>query len=480
MLTLDTLPDSSTAEEAADHIAVLAPQFGFRGDSPDVRTLRLWRAKKQITIAGRHFSRRNLMEILGILKMRQDGLTLQNAAERVMALTEERLRLILLDVVPAPVTQVDIEPLITLQLLARGILEQYQLVTRGAVVGHLEPRRTGLSNTPLNLLQAMARLGRHYFVEDRDDAAASVHGLLQLCTTPLRTWAPRVLAELDQYADVVLIDPDYRVPHEDAELIAAEAQGSSLSDMIEHQLHEALRATVGEHGAEADHVYTAVREFIGRHPLATAKELQELYQHPELTNATVDFVRSLYLPVHASEARRGLFRRCAHCKGLISANGLCILAGCRADHPLEETTPVPLGQAYLARPEVLKFWVDPAREELRLYDALRKDRTLREHVRLYPHCDWCDVAIGETVGVDVKDYENPRRLAHRLNRGIGNLAHYPNRILAIAKRRSSSTYHDRLREQLSPDRRNAFQIMSVDKAIRHLKEIYGGTHAQEA
>jgi hypothetical protein len=370
MRILDTLPDTCTAEEAATLVASLAEKLGLRNDPPDLRTLRLWRAKKQMTIGGRRFSRRNILEVLAILKMRQDGLTLQNAAERVMALDEDRLRLILMDFVPAPITQANIEPLITLQRLARGILEQYRLVTKGAVVGHLESRRTGFDNTPLNLRQAMARLGRDYFVENRDDAAASVHQLLRLCTTPLRAWAPRVLAELDKYADVVLIDPNYRVPHEDCELIAEEAQGTNLSDMIEHQLHDALRATVGERGVDADRTYTTIREFIGRHPMAAATELQQLYRHPELTNATIEFVRELYAPVHASQARGGVFRRCAYCMALIDGEGLCMLAGCRADHPTKETAPVQLSQAYLARPEVLKFWADPAREELRLYDAL--------------------------------------------------------------------------------------------------------------
>jgi hypothetical protein len=165
---------------------------------------------------------------------------------------------------------------------------------------------------------------------------------------------------------------------------------------------------------------------------------------------------------------------------LIALDGLCVLAGCRDDHAVRDAAPIPLEMAYLARPEVLKYWADPAREELRLYDALRREKRLSDRVQLYPHSDRCDVAIGEDVGVDVKDYRDPVRLAQRLNRSIGQLSHYPERILAIARRRWSLDYRDRLYEQLSPDRQLTLRVMSVDQAISYLKKTYGGHHAQEA
>jgi hypothetical protein len=220
MSLLATIPDACTAEEAARLIAALAPPLGIHGDLPDVRTLRLWRATKQLTIEGRRFTRRNLLEILVILRLRQDGLTQQNATKRTLALDEDRLRL-LLGATSTPVTRVDAEPLITLQLLAKGILEQYRLVSKGAVVGHTSPRETGSDkNMPLSLHQAMARLGRHYFAEDQEDRASSVHQLLQLCMKPLSAWAPRALGELEKYQNAVLIDPVYLVPNEDCEIIA--------------------------------------------------------------------------------------------------------------------------------------------------------------------------------------------------------------------------------------------------------------------
>jgi hypothetical protein len=130
---------------------------------------------------------------------------------------------------------------------------------------------------------------------------------------------------------------------------------------------------------------------------------------------------------------------------------------------------------------VLKYWVDPAREELRLYDALRAAGI---QAALYPHADRCDVAIGDDVGVDVKDYRDPAHLARKLNRGIGGLARYRRGLLAVADRRARhGDYIGRLREQLLPDTRERLEVRSVGETIRVLKRGYQeqrGTHARQA
>lgn len=480
-----SIPDIATAEEAASLVALLASQLGLQGDTPDVRTLRLWRTKKQITVEGRNFSRRNILEILVIHKLRQEGRTLQYAVERTFALDEDRLRLLLTDTASPSSSHVPVEPepIITLQLLATGIIEQFQLVKKGAIVGHTDQHKTGVDNMPLSLQQAMARLGRHYFAEGKEDKAASIHQLLTLCTLPLHKWAPTALGSIEQYRDAILIDPDYRVPNEDCDAIVEEANSTDLHDLIEHHLHERLRTALMKLGQDADVGYSIVREFIGRHPMATRIELQQLFLNPELTNEVIDLVRSLYSLVHAGYTINGTVQRCSYCRALIIEDGACLLAGCRHDHPipLHDEQIIPADGAFLARPEVLKYWVDPAREELRMYDTLRVDKQLRDQIGLYPHSDRCDVAIGEEVGVDIKDYQDPVRLARRLNRSIGGLSSYPTRILAIAQRRWSTTYHDRLLEQLSRKRRAALQVMSVNQTIAYLKKTYGGgRHASDA
>lgn len=481
MSSLSNLPLACNVEEAVAHIAATAPSLGISAALPDVRTLRLWRAKKYVTVEGRRMTRRNLLEILALLKLRQEGLTLQSAVARVLASDEDYLRQFLASGKDAPITRADAEPLITLQLLAKGILDQYQRVRKGAIVGHSEARRTGIENTPMSLYQAMARLGRHYFIEGQEDLASSVHCLLELCTKPLASWAPCAVGSLERYKDAVLIDPTYLVPNEDCEIIAAEAEGSSLSDLIEYHLHEELRNTLKKLGAGADAGYTTIREFIGRHPLALESELQGLYLNAELSNEAVAFVRNIYLPVHAGYAVGGRLRRCIHCNALIASDGWCALASCRDRSTPVSPVDISLSEAFVARPEVLKYWSDPAQEELRLYDALRREADISDSVLLYPHSDRCDVSVGEYVGVDVKDYRDPVRLAQRLNRSLGDFGYYPIGILAVAQRRWSDTYRDRLVEQLSPDRRSALMVMSVDQAITYLKENYGRSlNAQQA
>lgn len=474
MLSLMTLPDTCTAQEAVDLVATLAPGLGIHRDLPDVRTLRSWRTKQYLSVQGRRFTRRNLLEILVVLTLRQGGLTLAHAVERIRTLDETRMQVLLTGSPSMPSIPTDAEPLITLQLLAKGILAQYRQVIKGIVVGHLDRHTTGTDTIPLLLQQAMARLGRHYFMEGQHDQAASVHQLLVLCTTPLHMWAPQVICDLVPYQQAVLIDPVYLVPSEDCESIAEEAEGANLPDLVERYLHEQLRTALTPLGNDADRAYTIIREFIGRHPLATDDELRQLYLNPELPDDTIALVRGLYHPVHRDDAHDGHVRRCAHCAALIGRTGHCRLAGCRAEHSTTTTSTVPVDTARLARPEVLKYWVDPAREELRLYDTLCRHPPFRDRVQLYPHSDWCDVSLDETVGIDVKDYHDPVRLAQRLNRSIGQLSHYPERIIAIAQRRWSRAYRDRLIEQLNPERRMAVQIMSVNQTITHMQQTHGG------
>ncbi len=471
MQTLTTIPDTSTVDESATLIGTLIPALGLAQEAPDVRTLRLWRTRKILTITGRHMTRRNVLEVLVILRLRQEGATLTHAAARATALDEERLRLFLVDATPVPTARADAEAMITVQRLAQGILKQYRLVRDGAIVGHTGTHETGVANTALELHQAMARLSRHAMLEGLPDETSSVHQLLQRCMHPLGTWAPQVIRRIERYQTAVLIDPFYRVPSEDCESIVEELDASSLDDLVEHYLHEGLRTSLRRLGRDADRTYTAIREFVGRHPLATTRELQQLYLNPELNDDAIAFLRKLYEPVHASHAHGDVVRRCTSCQGLISASGCCVLSSCTEESPRPTSSSLPLDQALLALPEVLKFWVDPAREELRLYDVLRRQSALQHRVHLYPHSDWCDVSLDETIGIDVKDYRDPVRLAYRLNRSIGNLSHYPTRILAIARRRwRVPLYRERLVEQLSPERKTSLMIMSVDMAIDFVKQ----------
>jgi hypothetical protein len=489
MLDLNQIPDQCDTEKAASTIAALAPMLGIGGDLPDVRTLRLWRTKRLMTIDGRHFTRRNLLEVLTWRKLQQrDGLSQQAAAQRARSLDETRLLLLLQDTGNLPPPSTGPDPLITLQLLAGGIVTLYSRVGKGAIVGHTDQHVTSIENTPVTLRQAMARLGHHYFAEGREDQASSVHQLLNMGKRPLKEWAPQALATLEEYSGVVLVDPDYLdapVPSEECETIAEAAAGARhVSDLIERRLHEQLRKAIKQLSeADAEHAYTRIREFVARHPLTSAGELGDLHHDDDVPYAAVTFLyEHVYAPVHAWDSPDGReVYQCKHCACLIAAQqgdwgkAACCLAGCREENPTAEIRHrLPLAESYIARPEILKFWVDPARDELRIYDALRKVPRLGERAMLYPHADRCDVSVGDQAGVDVKDYRDPVILAQRLNRSPLGVFLYSDAILAIAKRRWTPAYQEQLEERLTPDRRSRLKIMSVTKAISYLKDTYGG------
>ena len=127
--------------------------------------------------------------------------------------------------------------------------------------------------------------------------------------------------------------------------------------------------------------------------------------------------------------------------------------------------------------EVLKYWVDPARDELRLFDSLSKAGI---DASLYPNSDRCDVAVRDYVGIDVKDYRDPVSLARRLNHDVSGLMHYrERRIVAIADRRvrTNSDYIARVRERLRPSICKEIEVLSVTSTIRELLRMYrrGGT-----
>ena len=77
------------------------------------------------------------------------------------------------------------------------------------------------------------------------------------------------------------------------------------------------------------------------------------------------------------------------------------------------------------------------------------------------------------MGVDVKDYRDPGFLARKLNRGLGGLAYYQRRIIAVADRRARRPHYiDRLTDQLRPEIRDSLEVHSLRNTIRTLVKSY--------
>ena len=395
------------------------------------------------------------------------------AAERCAGLDDQRLITLLAPPQTSDANRQQDYAKVTLDLLAQGVTAQHHLVRRGGIVGVARQGMEGVEDTPVALRQAMARLGRLYFEDGQEDVAASVHGLIERCMKPLHKWAPRSVQSLEGCSDIVLVDPYYRVPSEDCEAIVEQASGARLEDLVERGLHSRLMSAIDRLSNSKDRAYTIVREFIVRHPLSTESELREFRARPEILDDAIEFVQSLYKSVHAHHSIDGVVNRCCYCKAPMDREGRCFLWGCREDHPRTRMDqPVPIGDARVVQAEVLKYWVDPARDELRLFDSLRKAGI---DAVLYPDSDRCDVAVRSDVGIDVKDYRDPVSLARRLNHDVSGLMYYrERRIVAVADRRvrTNSDYIARVRERLRPGLREEIEVLGVTSTIREITRMY--------
>lgn len=456
-----------TLKEMLEGAGALAERLNLSLGLPTERAVRDWRNDGLLTRDGRSFTGRNQLEVLRIKQMRdqdfpvhaiRDDLEQRDDDELYEALSQGHL-------FPAPNDDRELLLGETVSLLAGAILKQFELTREGQLVGIYR-------DIPTELHQAQAHLARLAFESGDDgenDRFSSVHDLLAACRTPMQEWAPTPLATHPGYATAVLIDEENPVPTEECNQFAE--QGGRIDDLIEKRLHEGLtQALTRISEDERAEAYTLVRRFIAEHPLATLEELARIRKNPRLNPTVAAFLDQVYQPVHTSDTSSGQVQRCGHCHGPMTPQGQCRLPTCRALKPQSLVgTRLPVESVKVVRPEILRYWCDPAQEELRLYHAVREVHG--EAVHLYPDEDRCDVSLGTAISVDVKDYANPVRLAAKLNNGIGGLRLYDRKILAVAARRArTDQYIARLKERLTPHLRRSLDVMGVDEAIETLKK----------
>jgi hypothetical protein len=118
----------------------------------------------------------------------------------------------------------------------------------------------------------------------------------------------------------------------------------------------------------------------------------------------------------------------------------------------------------------LSYWVNPAIDELRIYDAARANRVPSN---LYPGEDRCNVSLEDSIVVDVKSYESPISLAMRLNmKGIGGLVDYERRILAVPDFIASRpSYLDMLEDALETAEARSLEVMPVSRVLSLIEEL---------
>ncbi|MBO0360688.1 hypothetical protein J0X19_22195 [Hymenobacter sp. BT186] len=449
---------------------------------PTERVLRKWRQEEVISRTGRRFTGRNVLEAVYTAWQRREGATLIAIASQLQTLELPQLHTQVASATEATTPAYADDRRLTqlMTLLAHGVLKQFQAVQAGRAVG------VGLGDTtaateaviPLPLRQAQAQLARLAFEGGQVDECASVHELLWRCTKPLNEWAPLALAQHPHYADVVLIDAEYRVPSPACEDFGEE--GGHLADLVENQIYRGLRQALDQlDESERDVTYTLVRRFVAEHPMVsrTGQAWRKLWASPRLNPAVREWLRFVYEPAHAALAnRQGLVAQCAHCHApLVSQDRKplsCVLSACRATHPHPAATgePLALADALVARPEVLRYWCNPSLDELRLFRELTA-LFPEEEVQLYPYQDLCDVAVGTRLGFDVKDYTDPVLLARKLNRGVGGLRLYDTMVVAVAERQvvNRPQYLPQVREHLQTALRRSLRVLSVDDILETLR-----------
>jgi hypothetical protein len=123
----------------------------------------------------------------------------------------------------------------TVILLAQGILRQYTRILNRDIVRQDD-------SMPSELYRAMCKLGRLYIESGQSDRAACVHTVLERARYPLDQWDLDIFCHADfRLGQVILIDPDLRVPTPDCAEIANTRGTFGEDNVIEHRLYQRLR-----------------------------------------------------------------------------------------------------------------------------------------------------------------------------------------------------------------------------------------------
>ncbi len=326
-------------------------------------------------------------------------------------------------------------PEVAITLLAQGINQQYEkLKDNSSIVcqneDELDPQ----------LIFALPRLSALYMCEGKEDRAASVHSVMEMATRPFKEWDIDYFTSNNfPYQETILIDPETLVPTRESLEIARQAGGQGEDQILEDFYHNRVRELVKSARSRQDELYTAIREFMVRHPLATSVEIEQWKEHLKFPKAK-PIVSSFYREIPSQWTHHNsLVHRCSHCHGLLKPHhdkkrypdGICVVSQCRRKGVFSKTDETLMADDMkLLKDQLLTYWVGPGLDEIKIYDAARQ---VGRDAELYPSSDACDVSLeGNTVGIDAKSYNSASMLIKRLNTSISRLAEYERKIIAIS------------------------------------------------
>lgn len=321
----------------------------------------------------------------------------------------------------------DDEATVTATVLARGLVDTYErIATDGSAVQQD-------ASLPQSARRALARLSRHCMEASVDDLGSSIHLVMGRASTPMGEWGVPAFADPFRYAGVTLANAELGVPTDDCRELAR--LGGSELGAAEDLHHDQLRAAVLSFPASRRHeTYTAIREFVVRHP---AVPLPELHRFIGRHAAAARAIATFYRGIPQSAISGGTARLCGRCGSLLWPErdpsyplGRCRVRRCAIEGDTVAGAAIEDPSTWrLATAAVLAFWVGPGLDEVRLHDAL-VERGIES--TLYPQSDAADVAIGGlALGIDVKSYASPLLLGSRLSHSIGRLAMFGRRIVAL-------------------------------------------------
>lgn len=279
----------------------------------------------------------------------------------------------------------------------------------------------------------MARISQHLLIRGSTDFGAEVHQLLHQCGQPLGQWLDHQEVVSCGLQHVTLIDPDAAVPSLEARELAKGFQGYLPDE--EEILFGAFKAACKKHyGSRSAYAYTAVREWVVRHPIARFQDIQEFLIKAKLVGPMIRTILQFYEAVPLGWSLKEGVPICSDCGNAMSRLPNKQMR-CRTPACAETANPVVAsygqGEDLLrVKRSMMVYWVNPGFDEIRLYDSLK---TAGHEVDLYPCEDRVDLAIG-TTGMDLKAYRSPELLAEHFNNGIGGLAHYTRRIVVVPNR----------------------------------------------
>lgn len=352
-------------------------------------------------------------------------------------------------------------------MLAAGLVAQFKLAHAGQPLAH------GPGLTPW-LVGAMRRLAGLHVSFGQPVQHDGAHTLIAQARRPLRSvdWG---LAIFDgpsfRFNGVRLLDSVTSMPTLDCIDIAQ--QIVSELDMKEQQAFDDLNAVCDQFGSRADEVYSALREYIVRHPVTHAGEFRR-YLEARSMQLAMPFLASSYAPVQPHHLVRGTFHRCPSCATPMSECSIkghvaCAMRQCKSFDAPVPATGVQLAttpETLVAKPHILMYWCGPGLDEVSLYDTAIGASI---PAVLYPARDKCDLSTdGDRVGIDVKSHANPFVLATTLNRSIGGLELFSKKIIAVNDQ-AISRFPDYLDIARRECERSDVEITSVSALRRKLR-----------